>query len=143
MSDAGIKNIIIEKNDLPEIYGTHQEYLLRYRIISDDRNRSSHWSPQYKLAISNISTINYSISVNQDSKVISLVWDSVKDISEYYIYVKWDNQNWEYLTSSNSNSYSTLIKTGSSHVKFAIQPPTFPKERFSGLTFFETVSTNL
>jgi hypothetical protein len=143
MSDAGIKNVIVKKSDLPEIYGIHQEYLVKYRIISDDKNRTSHWSPQYKLAVASVDSINYSMSVDQAANVIRLVWDNVSDVSNYDIYVKWDNQSWKYLTSVTATSHSILIDSQASTVKFAIQVPTFPKERFSGLTLFETTSASV
>ena len=143
MSDAGIKNVIIKKQDLPEIYGVHQEYLIKYRIVSDDKNRSSHWSPQYKLVTPNVTTINHSVSVDQAANVIRLVWDTVENVSSYDIYVKWDNQSWKYLTSVSATSHSVLIDSQASAVKFAVQVPTFPKERFSGLTLFETNSASV
>lgn len=138
MSDTGIKNVIIKKQDLPEIYGTHQLYTVRYRIISDDKNRSSHWSPQYKLITPNAVTVNYSVSVDQQANVIRIVWDTVENLSLYDIYVKWDNQSWKYLTSVTATSHSVLIDSQASVVKFAVQVPSFPKERFLGLTLFET-----
>jgi hypothetical protein len=143
MSDAGIKNVIVKKSDLPEIYGIHQEYLVKYRIISDDKNRTSHWSPQHKLSVASVDSINYSMSVDQAANVIRLVWDNVSDVSNYDIYVKWDNQSWKYLTSVTTTSHSILIDSQASTVKFAIQVPTFPKERFSGLTLFETTSASV
>jgi hypothetical protein len=42
------KKVIIEKKDLPPL-SPNGEYLLRYRIISEDKNRTSHWSPIYTL----------------------------------------------------------------------------------------------
>jgi hypothetical protein len=143
MADFGIKNVIIEKSNLPEVYGVHQEYLVRYRIVSDDKNRLSHWSPQYKLAVSNQSNINYSLSIDNPSNVIRLVWEPVLNISQYDLYAKWDNQSWEYVSAVSSTSYSLLIKDNTSSVKFAVQIPTFPKNRFNGLTLFETESATV
>lgn len=46
MVDANIKKIKILNKDLPPI-NTSNQHVLRYRIISDDRNRSSEWSSIY------------------------------------------------------------------------------------------------
>lgn len=47
MPDKNIKKNIILKKDLPSLIGddTILNYEIRYRIISEDKNRVSHWSP--------------------------------------------------------------------------------------------------
>jgi hypothetical protein len=42
------KKVTIEKRDLPPM-SPDGKFLLRYRIISEDKNRNSHWSPIYTL----------------------------------------------------------------------------------------------
>jgi hypothetical protein len=42
------KKVTIEKKQLPSL-SPDGKYLLRYRIISEDKNRNSHWSPIYSL----------------------------------------------------------------------------------------------
>jgi hypothetical protein len=46
MADSGIKKSTILKSNLPPVTSDNK-YAIRYRIVSDDRNRSSHWSPIY------------------------------------------------------------------------------------------------
>jgi hypothetical protein len=43
-----VKKVTIEKKDLPPLT-SNGEYLIRYRIISEDKNRTSHWSPIYTI----------------------------------------------------------------------------------------------
>lgn len=47
MPDKNIKKNIILKKDLPNLIGDDAtlNYEIRYRIISEDKNRISHWSP--------------------------------------------------------------------------------------------------
>jgi hypothetical protein len=47
MPDRGIKKAIIQSTNLPEPLISQGQYLVRYRIVSEDRNRRSHWSPIY------------------------------------------------------------------------------------------------
>ena len=69
MVDAGIKQIRIPKSEFPlvqitttnnellareEVAGLHYDF--RYRIISEDRNRSSHWSEIVRYSMPNITT---------------------------------------------------------------------------------------
>lgn len=53
MADQGIKKTKISKSNLPPPFGTNSElyYEARYRIISDDKNRTSHWSNFEKINI--------------------------------------------------------------------------------------------
>lgn len=143
MADAGIKKVVVQKKNLPAISGSNNKYIIRYRIVSEDRNRTSHWSPQYKIGAPTINTINHSISVDISANVIRLVWDQVQDIAAYDIYVKWDSGLWEYVGPSSTNNYNCLIKNAATQVMFAVQTPTFPKNRFTASTLFQTVLTDL
>jgi hypothetical protein len=72
MADAGIKKVIISKKNLPSIFGTDQKYVVRYRIVSEDRNRTSHWSAQYKLAIYQVMTYMSSGTLDHGHTLILL-----------------------------------------------------------------------
>ena len=141
--DSGIKKVIIPKESLPAVLGSEHKYVVRYRVVSEDRNRLSHWSLQYKVAAPTVSEINYSIITEQDVNVIRLVWEQIPNVPEFDVYVKWDNGSWEYKSTSLTSTFTSLIKTGATSVAFAVQIPTFPKERFAGSTLFESTVTQL
>lgn len=72
-----IKRIIIPKGDLPYKNAFTDEYFVRYRLISDDRNKFSHWSPVFPI----IPQFYYSssvFSISKQSTHVSLIWDPVK-----------------------------------------------------------------
>lgn len=141
--DSGIKKVIVPKESLPAIFGSEHKYIVRYRIISEDKNRFSHWSQQYKITAPTISQINYSVVVEQDVNIIRLVWQQPINMSDFDIYVKWNNGDWELSGSASMNNYTTLIKSGATSFAFAVQAPTFPKQRFTNATLFETAVTAL
>lgn len=141
--DAGIKKVIIPKKSLPAIFGSDHKYIVRYRVVSEDRNRFSHWSAQHKIAAPAIDEINYSVIVEQDVNVVRLVWEKVENISDFDIYVRWDNSSWEFAGSTITNNYTGLIKNNVLSFQFAVQVPTFPKNRFATSTLFETEITEL
>lgn len=63
MADKNIKKSIIKKQDLPPFSGQTGKIRLRYRIISEDRNRSSHWSKIHEVALPVIaSPYSYTLS---------------------------------------------------------------------------------
>lgn len=57
MADKGIKKAVVLSGSLPEPLDGGQ-YLVRYRIVSEDRNRRSHWSPIYY--VDSVSTVGES-----------------------------------------------------------------------------------
>jgi hypothetical protein len=89
MADQGINKVTILKKDLPNYVGSDTSlfYNIRYRIISEDRNRISHWSPFYTLAETSTNlevgfdpanpyttSIPNNVIVNKSNHTISLSW---------------------------------------------------------------------
>jgi hypothetical protein len=67
MADAGIKKVIILKENLPGIEGGEFSYNVRYRIVQNDRNISSAWSNFYNLSAAKqeiTSNLPYTYSVD-------------------------------------------------------------------------------
>ncbi len=124
MSDKDIKIIRIKKNELPPINPKTEGYNLRYRIVSEDKNRTSHWSSQisispdytYVLGNKSISAAGGVATVTWETVKITKIVDSITyDIgneSEYDIWVRWDNNDsgdWLYKQRVQGTSIS-LIK---------------------------------
>ena len=51
MAVEKIKKSVIQSKNLPEFSGATGKYKLRYRVISEDRNRTSHWSKIHDVAV--------------------------------------------------------------------------------------------
>ena len=144
MADQGIKKVTVLKNSLPALNSNSNEYIVRYRIVSEDKNRTSHWSPKYRLVAPTVDEIVHSISYNPDLQTITIVWSpTAGSQSEFDIYSNFDNSGWQYITTVSSTIYATVVPTGTVSAKFAVQTPTYPKERSAGATFFETAQINL
>jgi len=136
--DQGIKKIIIPKSKLPGFFGDHREYILRYRFISEDKNRTSHWSPVYKIIAEDTpSEILNSMVVDKTNKVINLTWEPQTSIEEYFIYVKWNNDGWSYYAKTSQNNYSIVYAPEKEYVHIAVQVKTIPLERFADAILFE------
>ena len=107
MADQGIKKIRIKQSDLPTINVNEEGYVLRYRVISDDKNRTSQWSP-INVIQPNYTYVPGSIVFNKSGDIASLAWDSVsieidgteiRKAHEFDIWLKWhrsDNGDWIY-----------------------------------------------
>jgi hypothetical protein len=121
MADSGIKNITVFNEDLPIINAKINGYAVRYRIVSEDKNRVSHWSPTYYL------NAGYSYVAGQDPEIVknqnslSVIWDSVEvkkgesligKIRDYEVWVRWGKSSegdWVYQGKSSANSFFTMV----------------------------------
>ena len=82
------KKVTIEKKDSPPLT-PDGKYLIRYRVISNDRNRTSHWSPIYKLDVSNlISAVTGTVLVNQG--LITIAWEKASLKTSYDVFVRFN-----------------------------------------------------
>lgn len=50
MANEKLKKIIIPLAKLPASTTVPNSFVLRFRIVSEDKNRTSHWSPIYVVA---------------------------------------------------------------------------------------------
>ena len=147
MADAGVKKAIIAKSSLPPLNGSNQSYILRYRIITEDKNRTSHWSPRYTLFAGGISTIpsdqrSIAVSGTGTTRTITAVWipPTSLGINNFDIYVKTNLGAYEYKTTVSTTTYATIASVGD-QVGIAVQVPTYPKTRFTSATLFEETTT--
>ena len=137
-ADRGIKKIIIPKSKLPGFFGENKQYILKYRIISEDKNRTSHWSPTYKIVAEDTpSEILNSIIIDTSNKVINMAWEPQSNVEEYYIYVKWNNTEWQYYSKTTQTNYAIVYSADKEYVHVAVQVKTIPLEKFTGATLFE------
>ena len=101
MADLGIKKIRVRQEDLPSIDVNEQGYVLRYRIVSDDKNRVSQWSP-INIIVLDYTYVSGDISFNKSGQVATFAWDSVsiqkngneiRKAHEFDIWVRWDRND--------------------------------------------------
>jgi hypothetical protein len=122
------------------------EYLIRYRIISEDKNRTSHWSPIYSLdATGSIEQVSSSLEITSTN--ITASWGDANDRSEYDIFVSFGTlsggiinyEPYSYHGSSPIHSYSFKKKDGAyTHVQVAIQLSGIEKVTSPTLTISQT-----
>ena len=126
MVDVGIKQVRIPKSEFPfvqlttifnqslnreEVEALHYDF--RYRVVSEDKNRFSHWSEIVRYPMPDVTTPfpftgtnRFSISKAGNPEVISAVWsfpgdsenpsDYVKffrDTTQYDVWIRWNNNN--------------------------------------------------
>ena len=115
-----IKKYKIPNVNLPPMLVGEEGYLVRYRIVSEDKNRYSHWSnmqtikPQYTFVPGNI-------SFNKSGGIALLAWDPVtiklgdtvvREAHEYDIWLRWDRNDggdWIYKERLDASNLSITI----------------------------------
>lgn len=139
MAESIIKKVVIKKEDLPAFNGVTGSYSVRYRIVSEDKNRYSHWSPYYSLAVQMFPTVQCSVAVTD--KVVNMVWQQPSGLAvrQYDIYFKTGTGStavWQYMATTTTTQFSTLIADTVSTLTVAVQIPTYPKEYSSTAAIF-------
>lgn len=126
-----IKKTIISKENLPPL-SPNGEYVVRYRIISEDKNRTSHWSPIYYIDVKPfIEQVTGELQGSSTSLGLTAIWGDVNFKSLYDIFVSFGVYNvstsqvdWNpyfYHGSSPIHTYSFLRNQEHTDIRVKIQ----------------------
>jgi len=140
----GQQKVRLSRSDLPEVSklsdGTYG-YVVRYRIISEDQNRFSHWSPIRELTMPPVTQVDGDVVVS--GNIIQVVWGDEEDRPNYDVFVKFDDGEYFYHGTTPTHQYSFLSLYDSLIVQIAIQVSSIDKERAAFLTIFESPEIDL
>ena len=137
MADANIKKTRISKSSLPPIDHDTLKYNTRYRVISEDRNRTSHWSPIYNSDSTNIIGSSGALSITQE--IITAVWGDENNHPAYDVFVSFDGDPFFWHGTSIVHSYSFLTD-GLTTVQVKVQLESSKKEIKAALQVFDSGS---
>jgi uncharacterized delta-60 repeat protein len=140
----GQQKVILTKETLPavsklsnDLYG----YVMRYRIISEDQNRFSHWSPVRELSIPEPSQVAGAIAIS--GSVIQAVWDDEEARPAYDVFVSFNESEYFYHGTTTNHQYSFIAEYDAISVQVAVQIESTNRERSSFLTIFESENLNI
>jgi hypothetical protein len=119
MADELIKKVRVEQDILPTINSVTEKYDVRYRIISEDKNRASHWSPittidpQYVYVPGEITIVSSGITtVVWDTVTIKIGNQVIRQAKDYDVWVKWSKAagtgDFNYVQRVSGNSISLV-----------------------------------
>jgi hypothetical protein len=122
MANEVIKKIKITQDSLPTINSITEKYDVRYRIISEDKNRTSHWSPivnidpQYIYVPGNITIVSSGVTtVAWDTVTIKIGTVTIRQAKDYDVWVKWSRAaglgDWNYVQRISGNSITLVHPT--------------------------------
>ena len=122
MADAGIKKSRVLKKDLPTINALQEGYEIRYRIVSEDKNRTSYWSPITVIQPGYTFTTGQ-IHSDKTGTIVVSIWDQVQvkknstvieTASEYDVWVRFDRNDggdWVYKQRVQGNTINLIFPT--------------------------------
>ena len=133
MADAGIKKVTIKKQELPPLVKLAEDtygHFLRYRIVSEDKNRFSHWSKMTPLTVFSADSLPPLVdgALNITESSIAIVWGDELNRPKYDIFVRFDDGDFFYHGTSPIHTYLILREAGFSSVDVVIQIESADKE---------------
>lgn len=134
------------------------EYVVRFRIISEDRNRVSHWSPQYLVSPvpnSFAAAEDKNIKVTQAGNILIAQWNVSAKANEelsktpsaasasYDVYVAWGSQSTgtgqlEYFGTVVGSSIVIPVEAGKASYRVLIQATAYPKKVVPAVAIADT-----
>lgn len=151
MADV-IKKATIPASSLTELDWEADGYLVRYRIKSENKNLSSHWSPVYIVPVDDFSDVDGSFfeTVGEDGQInVTVVWDDVVERPTYDIFVSfrgltlfntfdYDGDTFIYHGTSPTHTYSFIKKEGTESLRIVVQPSADKKIIKANFVIFDT-----
>ena len=133
------KILRIPRNQLPPVESDNV-YSVRFRVISEDKNRLSHWSPIF--VIDSVEPVAVSGALSVTATIITAVWGDEEGRPAYDVFVNFDSGGYEYHGTTTTHQYA-FLNEGISTVRVAIQISSSSKARNAGLTIWESSVTSL
>ena len=120
MADQGIKNIVVKKELLGKTTSDNKR-IIRFRLVSEDKNRKSPWSQSFFIDNEPIKTVSGDLNIIGNTIIVN--WFKSSNFSsedKYDIFVSFDGAEYSNIGIANSNTYS-FLKTGTSSVRVLVQ----------------------
>lgn len=140
MADANIKRIIIPTSDLPPLSSDTSSYNVRYRIVSDDKNRTSHWSQIYVIDTLPFEEVDGDLIIL--SNTIQAVWGDEYNRPKYDVLVSFDGNALAYHGTPTVHSYS-FLNLGTASIRVVVQVESSRKEYKESLVIYDSGTVSL
>jgi hypothetical protein len=133
------KVLRIPKNDLPPVESDNV-YSVRFRVVSEDKNRTSHWSPVF--VIESTTPVAVSGEVVVSGPIVIAAWEDEENRPQYDVFVKFDSDPYIYHGTTPIHTY-TFLNEASSTVRVKVQIVGSAKTSNATLTIWESAITSV
>lgn len=141
--DPGIKNVVIKKELLGKVTSSNAK-ILRFRIVAEDKNRKSAYSPIFSTQSYQIAPGIGRIIPDPDSNTIEARWSS-GDVSTqilYDVFIGFDSAEPIYKATTGSTSY-LFLNTGTTSVRVVVQAESINPKLSEELIIFDSGAVSL
>lgn len=137
----------ISPKDLPAPNGYTESYTIRYRIISDNQNNFSYWSPIFQIPL-DISYTPSEAGVRHSGGIVTAAWVPVNEVYRYDIWIAWDDgtdpETWTYYERTSTTSLSLAVPAGKNKFSIRIYREVNPIEvQFPNFLIYETLDVGV
>jgi hypothetical protein len=140
MAETVIKKVRILKANLPAVDSASLGYILRYRVVSVDKNRWSHWSPIFSIAGEAVTTVSGALQIT--ASIITSVWNEALHNPKYDIFLDFDSGPLTYIATVNVPTYA-FLNSGTTTVRLVVQVESSVKEYNASLVLYDSGETLL
>jgi hypothetical protein len=143
---SGPRKASVLQQDLPPVIQFDESscgYLVRYRIVSEDKNRFSSWSPVEKVVAFDGLNLPGTVSgnINVQGTSINIVWGDAINRPKYDIFISFDEGEFAYHGTSSTHNYSIINTTSALQVSAIIQVESINKQVNPILTICQLSAT--
>ena len=132
-----VKKVIIPRSQLIPVDAA-SETLVRFRILSDDRNRFSEWSPIFSVYAGEAPTLQQGrVASFMIGSVVNIIWEGLPPGSQFDIFVGIDGETPTYHGTTSETRY-VFINSAEENYKFTIQVSSIAKAYDELLQIFES-----
>lgn len=117
--DKGIKNVIIKKDDLGKVT-SNNSVVVRFRLVSEDKNRKSAYSQIYVAESGEVYLGVGDINLVGNTIIVNWAAGEIMTQTSYDVFIGFDSATPTYRASTGSSNYS-FLKTGTSSVQVIVQ----------------------
>jgi hypothetical protein len=148
---ANIKKARFPAELLPAIGSSTGGYLFRFRVVSQDKNRKSAWSPTYNVSpeydyvvgeIGHFSSGNI-LSISWEPAQIFISDSFVRDADGYDIWISWNNGSFQYRATTTSTSYNVAMPSGTTSYSIKIYHRSSPPAQVESLLLYTVPNTTI
>lgn len=156
MANQKNKKVKIFKKDLPAVNSNNQ-YYVRYRIISEDKNKISHWSPIFKVPALAVQAVTGSVALNRkvdtwgdlasstssiSSPILIASWGAEEGRAKYDVFAQYSTATTSYVSflgTTTETNYSFKVDTSATTAVIIVQVESLPpKSLYSNLEIFRS-----
>ena len=117
--DPGIKNVVIKKELLGKVTENNKT-VLRFRVVAEDKNRKSSYSPIVFTPSAQVDAGTGDIRQLGNTLILSWASANLSTQRLYDVFIGFDSSTPTYKTTTESTNYS-FLKTGTTSVRAIVQ----------------------